>query len=60
MAQGMQIGKEMDKHFVWLCESNRGASDVCRAALNNIGLSDADLEAGYYGSLRAHVYNFRR
>ena len=47
VAQGIHIGKEQDEHFVWLCESNKGASDVCRAALNNIGLSDAEIEEGY-------------
>ena len=55
VAQGIQIGKELNEHFVWLCESNKGASDVCRAALNNIGLSDSEIEEGYTSSLRVYT-----
>ena len=33
--------------FVWLCATNAGAAEVCRAALRTHGISDEELEKGY-------------
>ena len=33
--------------FTWLTSTNRGAQDICKAALNNKGISEADTANGY-------------
>ena len=47
VARGMEIGKERNQHFHWLCTTNDGASQVCLAALRINGIKDADLARGY-------------
>ena len=43
----MEIGKERNQHFHWLCTTNAGACNVCRAALLIKGITEADLATGY-------------
>ena len=47
VARGMEIGKQRNQHFHWLCTTNQGASQVCLAALCHIGVTEADLASGY-------------
>ena len=47
VALGMKIGKEREEEFYWLTSTNRGAAEVCEAALALLGITSAQLEAGY-------------
>ena len=43
----MQIAKEKKTNFMWLTCTNKGASEVCEAALRANGITDKQLESGY-------------
>ena len=47
VAYGMQIATESGKHFSWLTCTNKGASEVCEAALRVLGVTEEELEWGY-------------
>ena len=47
VAYGMQIAAEKGKHFYWLTCTNRGASEVCEAALRVKGIAEEELHWGY-------------
>jgi hypothetical protein len=44
---GMTMATESKKNFTWLTSTNRGASDVCEAALRTLGISASEVEKGY-------------
>ena len=44
---GMQIAEETGKPFTWLTSTNRGSSEVCESALSIVGVTAAELDAGY-------------
>ena len=44
----MELGEEKNDVFTWLTSTNRGAGDVCTAALLNKGITKADTDLGYY------------
>ena len=46
VAHGLRIGRERDSIFTWLTATNKGASEVCEAALRHLGISAADLAKG--------------
>jgi hypothetical protein len=50
---GMKQTEDHGKPFMWLCCTNRGAADVCRAALHEKGITDQELETGYLGDPNA-------
>ena len=41
---GMDLAKETGKHFSWLTCTNRGASEVCEAALRVLEITQEQLE----------------
>ena len=43
----MELASETGKHFSWLTCTNRGAAEVCEAALRVIGVTQEELEWGY-------------
>lgn len=45
--RGIAIGKERDCTFTWLTVTNKGAEEVCCAALKLHGISDEELDSGY-------------
>ena len=47
VADGFRIARERDDVFTWLTCTNKGASAVCKAALELQGIADQDLLAGY-------------
>jgi hypothetical protein len=47
VAEGMRQEKSKGTLFTWLTCTNAGASEVCRAALNNLGIQESELEDGY-------------
>lgn len=47
VAEGMRLAEEADIPFTWLTVTNAGASEVCRAALKLVGLTEAELRGGY-------------
>ena len=47
VAHGMELAKAKNEVFRWLCTTNNGASQVCEAALEDLGISKADLDTGY-------------
>ena len=47
VAFGMQLAKEKNKHFAWLTCTNKGASDVCEAALRVLEVTEEQLRSGY-------------
>ena len=47
MADGMQMESATGKLFTWLTCTNAGASEVCLAALNMLGITRTCLENGY-------------
>ena len=47
VAYGMELEVLKGKPFVWLCATNRGATEVCEEALSLHGISRADLGWGY-------------
>ena len=48
VACGLQLEKERKQPFSWLTCTNAGASEVCEAVLRLIGITQADLDQGYY------------
>ena len=46
--RGMQLAKEAGEPFSWLTCTNAGAAEVCKAALKHLGITDEELQAGYY------------
>ena len=47
MKEGARIGDECKDIFTWLTATNKGAANVCMAALGNIGITEDDLLHGY-------------
>ena len=47
VSYGLQMAKEKNCIFTWVTATNRGSSDVCEAALAELGISLDDLEHGY-------------
>lgn len=47
VAKGTTLASEADTVFTWLAATNRGAEEVCKAALLNKGIIDDDTEKGY-------------
>ena len=47
VAYGMELASETGKHFSWLTCTNRGAAEVCEAALRVIGVTQEELDWGY-------------
>ena len=45
---GMRLAKEAQEPFAWLTCTNRGASEVCKAALDLEGVADEEIASGYY------------
>ena len=48
MRTGMRLAKEAQEPFAWLTCTNKGASDVCKAALKLEGVTDDEVASGYY------------
>ena len=48
VAKGMELGSEQNEVFTWLTATNRGAAEVCTAALLNKGITKADTDLGYH------------
>ena len=46
VAYGLELEKSVGEPFVWLCSTNRGASEVCSAALALYGIGPAELSHG--------------
>ncbi len=47
VAAGMRLAEEMQQPFTWLCTTNRGASEVCEAALELLGVTSDEIAQGY-------------
>ena len=47
VADGMHMGAEQGEQFTWLTATNKGSAQVCLAALQNLGITEADLKNGY-------------
>ena len=47
VAYGMQIAEYTEAPFTWLTSQNKGASEVCAAALRYVGVTASQLEGGY-------------
>jgi hypothetical protein len=47
VALGMSLSLEQGHPFIWLCHNNAGASEVCEAALEEVGITPEELENGY-------------
>ena len=43
----MELASETNDVFTWLTATNRGAEEVCKAALLNKGITKADTDLGY-------------
>ena len=48
VAKGMELAEGQNEVFTWLTATNRGAGDICTAALLNKGITTADTDLGYY------------
>ena len=48
VARGMELAKEAGEPFSWLTCTNAGAAEVCKAALRLLGITDAELQSGYF------------
>ena len=46
--RGMQLARDKGVPFTWLTATNRGASEVCAEALRLEGITDAELQRGYF------------
>ena len=46
--RGMQLARDKGVPFTWLTATNRGASEVCAEALRLEGITDEELQRGYY------------
>ena len=44
---GMELGKAEGTVFTWLTARNRGAAEVCEAALRSLGITADDLQGGF-------------
>ena len=44
----MDLASGTNEVFTWLTATNRGAEDICKAALLNKGITQADTDLGYY------------
>ena len=44
----MELASATNDVFTWLTSTNRGAEEVCEAALLNKGITKADTELGYH------------
>ena len=47
VALGMSMAAEKQQPFTWLTITNEGAAAVCQAALNEVGVTQAELSSGY-------------
>ena len=47
VGRSMEISKSAGRPFIWLCSTNRGAAEVCGAAVRNVGITDAELKKGF-------------
>jgi hypothetical protein len=47
VSYGLRLAKEKKCIFTWLTSTNRGAAEICEAALRDVGISPTDLEGGY-------------
>ena len=47
VAHGMNLETGTNEVFIWLTATNRGAEDICKAALTIKGIFAADLDSGY-------------
>ena len=47
VAKGMELAEGTSEVFTWLTATNRGAAEVCTAALLNQGITQEDTEEGY-------------
>ena len=47
VAKGMQMAEEKNEVFTWLTATNRGAGEVCSAALRIKGITEDDTKSGY-------------
>ena len=47
VARGMKIAKDTEKPFTWLTSTNRGAAEVCQAALRVLKLTPEELAGGF-------------
>ncbi len=45
--RGMDIARESGKPFQWLTSTNKGAAEVCRAALRSLQVTEEELKSGY-------------
>ena len=50
--RGMQLAKEAGEPFSWLTCTNAGAAEVCKAALRHKGITDEELQSGYFRTRR--------
>jgi hypothetical protein len=48
VAEGLAKARTADELFVWLTCTNRGASEVCEAALELVGITKPMLETGFF------------
>ena len=47
VGRSMDISRSAARPFIWLCSTNRGAAEVCGAAVRNVGITDAELKNGF-------------
>ena len=47
VARGQVLAEETGHPFTWLCHNNKGAADVCQAALSNMGITSEELASGF-------------
>ena len=47
VARGQVLSEQRGEPFTWLCHNNKGASEVCEAALLNMGISPENLQEGF-------------
>ena len=48
VAKGMDLAEGTNEVFTWLTATNRGAGEICTAALLNKGITQADTDLGYH------------
>ena len=47
VARGQVMAEHSAEPFTWLCHNNKGSSDVCQAALLNMGIGPKELARGF-------------
>ena len=47
VAEGMELAAQKQQPFSWLTNTNKGAAEVCQAALNYMGVTPQQLEDGF-------------